>query len=132
MVTKSRQKTSNSPLEPGMPNPVEAAFGEVYCSRSSLGDPPGAHRLHSGALRLIDFSGIRPKASCVWDCRSILRSSPLQALHSSTGLLPALPPRSQRMVLGGLAWAAGPRRLRQDAPCRVSRVRAQFGGSLCH
>lgn len=56
MVMKLRQKKSNSPLEPGMPNTVEAAFREVNCTHSSLRYPAGAHRLHLDALHLIRSS----------------------------------------------------------------------------
>lgn len=53
MVVKLREKKSNSPLEPGMPNTVEAAFREVNCTHSSLRHP---HRLHLDALHLIRSS----------------------------------------------------------------------------
>lgn len=49
MVVKLREKKSNSPLEPGIPNTVEAAFREVNCTHSSLRYP---HRLHLDALLL--------------------------------------------------------------------------------
>lgn len=121
MVMKSKQKKSNSPLEPRMPKQLKAdLFGlsiwrALWPAAMYAGFPEGPTRgaeVHStpmpaqaGFVR----SSVCPKASLVWDCR--LRSSRLPALRSSTRLLPALPPRNWRMVLGGLAKAASPRRL---------------------
>lgn len=74
MVMKSRQKKSNSPLEPSMPNRMKAAlFGlsiwrALWPAAVYAGFPEGP--LHSDALSSRVRPSVRPKASRVWGCRS--------------------------------------------------------------